>query len=269
MPQSKIETLIVSIPAAPPGLPPKVRERLVDLGIGKDTSREDVRTLIGSEPAANMFLAKGASEGWLVPVAWNKYRIPNAQVLQVLGRIANPLHRRLVSWAAVLPNALGQRICFVGPRLLRDTDLSIDDLLPVVPLKPDERTVAGLPPQLDAFYQDLIDPAEKWKLESGQESLAEFLVPSATDTALLLVASLDPRWRYAYHQLPGTSSQELGRLVSKIDRPQEAPRGNKTVSIGAGPPHRLRLLVPKWYLENMLNVTRESIFHEVLGGRSA
>lgn len=214
-----------------------------------------------------MFLAKGVRNGWLVPTGWNQYRIPNEHSLQLLGRIANPLHRRLVSWAAILPDEMGRKICFASPRLWRDTDLSVDNLLPVIPLRPREEDIPGLAPQWGAFYQDLVDSPELWRLEAGSERLTEFLVPAAPDVGLLLVASLDPRWRGAYHQLPGTTSDQIRDRASRLGRPEQAPRGVQMARIGIGPPHRLRLLVPKWYLDNILQVTQESIFHQVLGGR--
>lgn len=220
---------------------------------------------MGSASATNMFLSKGVRDGFFVPTAWDQYQVPAPDVLQVLGRLPNPMHRRLVSWSRALPAEARRDVCFAGPRLWRDTDLSEPNLLPVVPLGPDERQVPGFAPQWDAFYQDLGNPPERWRLEAGPETLAEFQVPSAADVAVLLAASLNPRWVNASRQLAATSADQISRLA----RIQEAPRGGKTASVGLGPPHQFRLLAPRWYLDLILDVPREPLLRKMLGWETA
>lgn len=232
---------------------------MAQLGPGRTITRTEARSVVGSEAAANMFLAKAVRDGLLVPTAWNRYRVPPESVLQVLGRVPNPMHRRLVSWCYVLPGEAQRTVCFAGPRLWRDTDLSVDRLIPVLPLRSAERRVPGLPPQWDAFYQDLLDLPERWRLVAGKETLAEFHVPSASDTALLLAASLDPRWRGAALQMPGVSAPVLAARASRLARTQEAPRGARAGPLDAGPPHRIRLLAPTWYVDKILEAARDSV----------
>lgn len=258
MTQSKIETFEISIPAAPPGIPPKVGQRLAALGPGNQVARGDVEDVVGGRSAANMFMANGVEQGWLVPVGWNAYRVASNETLHVLGRLGHPLHRRLVSWSHVLPEAVGRPVCFAAPRLWRDTDLSVDDLLPVVPLRRRERRVAGLAPQWDAFYQDLVDPPERWKLVAGDEPLAMFRVPSANDLGVMLVASLDPRWRQALRDVRGADFKMIEERVTRLGVPAEAPRGSATARVGLGLPHRIRLLAPHGFLDDIMLMARES-----------
>lgn len=244
------QTLEVFIPPAPPGLPSTVRKRVKELGPGQYVTRGNVRETCGSEPAANHFIDHGTEQGVLVPTAWGEYRVADEDLLQILGRLANPVYRRFAAWARYLPEAWGGPVLFMAPRLWRDTDLNVTHPLPVIPFAGDAKSVAGSPPQWDAFFLD-VTGVERWDLRIGGKTMGTFQTPTVCDTIVVLRASLDPRWSAAaadlLKDLRGTKRPTVNEILAALHL-EPAPRGqNQKRSVGAGPPHRYRLMYPKWY----------------------
>lgn len=247
-----METFEVSTPAAPPGFPRLFRARLDELGPGTTADRDRLEALCGSASAANHFLAEAADRGALVPVAWGTYRVAGAGTLGRIARIDNAPLQRFVSWARELPDLADGPVLFVAPWIWRDTDLNVTDPMPLLPLDPDQRTVAGAPPQWDAFHMDLAEP-RTWRLRVGDDDAGTFRTPGPLDAVLILRASLDPRWEQAAEDLGRATDVDAEALTRELDRLEvrPAPRGNQGLRLVAGPPVRRRLLVPPWYLDKV------------------
>lgn len=243
------ETFEVSLPPVAPGLPPLVRERVRELGPGAVVTRADVRRVCATDAAANHFLDEATTQGLLVPTAWGEYRVPDERTLQALGRIANPAHRRLLAWTATLPKAWGGRVLFAGPRVWRDTELNLDDLLPVIPLDRVARSAEGAPPQWNAFLMD-VTKVERWEIRLDGRTFSGFQAPSVLDVVVLLRASLDPRWRQAAGELEDDARlkpEAVNKIFTSLVL-EPAPRGRtQRKALPPGPPHAHRLLYPKWY----------------------
>lgn len=261
MPHDEIETFRVSIPPVPPGFPRLFRQRLSDLGPGNEVDRQALEQLCGSESAANQFLAKASRMGALVPEAWGTYRVVSEETIQLISRLGHPALRRFISWSRHLPELAGEDVLFVAPYLWRETDLNVDRPMPLLALDADQQRVDGHPPQWDAFYMDL-DEVRDWELVLGDDVVGAFATPGPLEVVLLLRASLDPRWRHAADSfLENRGAEGLGREMDRLDL-EEAPRGASSTSIGAGLPHRRRLLAPRWYVDKVDERARRSAFEE-------
>lgn len=265
MTESEIETFDISIPGVPPGFSALFRQRLRDLGSGNTVDRDRLAELCGSDSAANQFLAKASRMGALVPKAWGEYVVASEDTLQLISRIGHPAFRRFVSWSRHLPELAGEDVLFVAPYLWRETQLNVDRPMPLVGLDPDQDTLEGAPPQWEAFYMD-VDETREWELVLGDEIAGSFATPGPLETALVMYASLDPRWRQAADAFSqdvgaGQPGEEMDRLHLEA-----APRGQSSKSIGVGPPHRRRLLAPPWYIERVDERARRSALGEVGAG---
>lgn len=264
MTQGEIETFEVSASSVPPGFSPLFRQRLRDLGFGSEVDRARLEELCGSESAANQFLAKASNMGALVPTDWGRYTVASEETVQRIARIGHDAYRRFVSWQRHLPEIAEEDVLFAAPYLWRETELNVERLMPVIGLDPEQDTLEGHPPQWGAFYMDL-DEARDWELVLDGEAVGTFQTPGPLEVVVLLRASLDPRWRQAARAFP--QNQGADSLAEEMNnlRLDEAPRGRSSVSLGAGPPHRRRLLAPPWYIEKVDERARRSAFGEALG----
>lgn len=261
---SEIETFDISTPSPPPGFPPLFRQRLRDLGYGSPVDREALEELCGSASAANQFLDKASKVGALVPTGWGEYQVADEGTLSLIARLGNQPYQRLISWSRHLDEIAGREVLFVAPYLWRDTELNIDEPMPLVPLGTDEMRVEGLPPQWDAFYMDVDEP-KAWAVRLDGEEVGTLSTPGPLEVCLILLASLNPRWREAAAQIGGApGTDEVGQHLNRM-RAQEAPRGSGSKEIGAGPPHRRRFLVPTWYMEMIHDRLAEAALS--IGGR--
>lgn len=205
-----------------------------------------------------MLLSKAVGLGLLVPVAWGSYRVVDAATLRTILPLPNPAHRRLVAWARILPTATRRRVCFLGARLARDTELNVTRPMPVLALSPRDRVAEGAVPQWEAFFADL-GPMDRWTIRAGGRTVATIPVPSREDTRLILEAGADPRWVGA--ALPFQEKRASGAGFGPL-WVSGAPRGRTTKRIGLGPPHRRRLLGPPWWMKMRLDALDQA-------GRSA
>ncbi len=245
---SRGEVLALSPPSPPPAFPRLFRQRIRDLGYGSQVDRDGLKELCGSASAANQFLDKAAKAGVLVPIAWGEYQVADERTLALISRVGHEPYQRFISWSRHLEDFAGRQVLFVAPYLWRDTELNIEEPMPLIPLTVDEQRVQGLAPQWDAFYMDVDEPRD-WTLVIGEDEVATFRTPGPVEVVLLLMASLDSRWREAAGQIDGAPGAErLGQELNRM-RAQPAPRGSGSKTIGMGPPHRRRFLVPPWYMD--------------------
>lgn len=245
---SEVETFDISTPSPPPGFPPLFRQRIRDLGHGSPVDREVLEELCGSASAANQFLDKASKVGALVPTGWGEYQVADERTLSLIARVGHEPSQRFISWSRHLGEIAGREVLFVAPYLWRDTELNVTEPMPLVPLGREEERADGLPPQWDAFYMDVDEP-RTWTVLLDGEEVGTFSTPGPLEVGLILLASLNPRWREAATQIegmPGTA--ELGQHLNRM-RPREAPRGSRSKDTGVGLPHRRRFLVPPWYME--------------------
>lgn len=262
MSRPEIETLHISIPSVPPGFSKLFRQRLKDLGFGTSVDRDALEELCGSASAANQFLAKASKMGALIPEAWGRYVVASEETIQLIARLGHPTFRRFVSWSRHLPELTDDEVLFVAPYLWRETDLNVEAPMPLIPLARDQQTLDGHPPQWDAFYMDTDDTRE-WELAFDEEIVSTFATPGPLETVLILRASLDPRWRQAADAILET--QDAQRLDDELNRLhlEEAPRGTSSTSIGAGLPHRRRLLAPPWFIDKVDERARRTALEEL------
>ncbi|MFA5862034.1 MAG: hypothetical protein WDA16_10110, partial [Candidatus Thermoplasmatota archaeon] len=172
--------------------------------------------------------------------------------------------RQLAAWATILREHAGRPIAFAAPRIIRETDLNETRPIPVVLLDPSDDIEHGTPPRWDAFQLDAQKP-EKWRLSVKGKGHVDLLGLALRDVVLLLRASRDPRWGMAARQLEARhgAAPVVSDNLPRVESPQLALRGNKTRSIGLGPPHRRRLFAPPWYMDML----RHSLY-PVYGGPS-
>lgn len=259
MSQSRTEILQVSIPSMPPGFATLFRERIQDLGPGSKTDRQGLETVCGSDSAANQFLDKASKIGALIPEAWGSYRVASEETLHLISRVDHPVFQRFISWSRHVPEIAGEEVMFVAPPLWKQTGLNLEDSMPLFPLSPDQQAVSGHPPQWDSFYMDMKEGRE-WELQLGEETVGTFKTPGATEVRLILMASLDPRWREAAAALGTPEADQLAFELDRLDL-DDAPRGEEDKRLGLGLPERRRLLAPRWYLESV----RERAIRYALG----
>lgn len=249
-----IETLNVSTGPVPGTVPALMHDRLVRLGHGRTVRRADIVRVCRTETAANQFLDAASKRGFLVPVSWGAYRVVDEPTLLAMLATRNETYQRFIAWARTLPE-VEPSIHFLAPRLWRDTQLSVAEPLPLLPIPRGDLAVQGRPPQWGAFYFD-VEKTQTWAVAAGRTRLAIFKTPSATDTALILRAATDPRWREAAMDVEEREGIRLApALLNRLEPPTEAPRGKRAKSLGIGPPARLRLLAPPWFMD----LTREAV----------
>lgn len=249
---AKTETFEISAGPVVTPPPPLAQARLARLGYGKDVTREDVERVCETESAANQFIDAARRKGWLVPVAWGRYRVPPRATLDAMARLQHPTFQQFVAWATTIRTHAGRRVAFAAPRIWRDTDLNVDHPMPVVLLKPEDQEVQGAPPQWAAFHMDADEP-EPWELVVPAHRPIRVLGLARDDVIALLRASRDPRLAQGARQLERKRSLRPSVFGGKprLETPREAPRGNRSLNIGLGPPHRRRLLAPPWYMETL------------------
>lgn len=245
---SGVETLNVSTGVFPGAIPPLVHERLTRLGFGKTVRRANLVGVCRSETAANQFLDAASKRGFLVPVSWGEYRVVDEATLAAMLQTANQTYQRFIAWARTLPQ-VEPRVLFLAPRLWRDTNLSVGEPLPVVPIPKGALVVQGRPPQWGAFFFD-VAKTDTWKIVAGRTRLATCNAPSALDTSLILRASTDPRFHEAAFDVEARAGVAVtADLLRRLEPPVEAPRGKRARPIGIGPPARLRILGPPWFMD--------------------
>lgn len=246
---SNAETFKVSASDVVTPPPPLVQRRLAKLGSGRDITRERIVEVCETGSAANQFIDQARKRGWLVPVAWGKYRVPPRDVLDAMDRVGHPLYAQFAAWASLVHKHGERRVAFAAPRIWRDTELNLDSPLPVVLLDAADTEAKGTPPQWDAFQMDAQEP-EPWKLELPGGKLVPFLGLALDDVVLLLRASRDPRFVQAARGLEARRGARPAVYdgLPRLEPPREAPRGARSESIGTGPPYRRRLLAPRWYM---------------------
>lgn len=253
MSEVKPQTFNISSSAIPAGFPPKTRERLRLLGLGATVRRPDIIRVCGNKASADLFVQTAGRQGLLVPTAWGEYKIPGPNTIELLSRIGHASYRRFVAWALEIPKheTLGRPL-FMAPRIWRDTRLNIESPVPVFGLDGLREEAPGTPPQLDAFYMDILD-REEWSFSFDDKPVFDFEAPSATDAILLLRATLDPRWMEAATNIEETASEDDRRKVSetimRLDPPSLAPRGHRSAALNFGPPLHHRIFGPPWYME--------------------
>lgn len=249
-------TLDLSPPAGTPpsGFSPLVHERIAALGPGQRVDRDRLKEVCGTASAANQFLDKARRNGLLVPVEWGLYEVPDEGTVDVLSRVAHPVHRTLLAWSRVLPDVWDGPVLFAAPRIWRDTAVNLTVPMPVLALDADQVEVSGAPPQWDAFHMD-VGEAERWELVLDGAVVGSVDVPGAADLVLLLGAALaaaDPRWDEVMHifeeELDDAALERVRRALSTVLL-RGAPRGRGSERVGLGPPYRRRVLVPPWYLD--------------------
>ncbi|MBI4393536.1 MAG: hypothetical protein HY556_07045 [Euryarchaeota archaeon] len=174
--------------------------------------------------------------------------------MKLLARLANPLHQRFVSWATELEEIIGRDTVFLTPRIWRDTEINEPRPMPILKLGPRVTVVEGTPRQWEAFQMDFED-AETWALAINGVEERTFKVPTAKDSALIIRAGIglgEPKLAAFGQTLEATLTRkqfaglrhELASLQLQI-----TPTGTTKARLGLGPPHRRRLLVPRWYEE--------------------
>lgn len=247
--QDTLEIFKISVPLVAPGFATLFRERIQDLGPGSTTDRQGLEAVCGSRSAANQFLDKASKIGALVPEAWGSYRVASEETLHLIARVDHPVFQRFISWSRHLPEIAEEEVTFVAPPLWKETALNLEDSMPLFPLSPDQQAVSGHPPQWDAFYMDTKE-AREWELHLGEEAVGTFKTPGSTEVRLILMASLDPRWRAAAAALGTPEEDRLGSELDRLDL-DEAPRGEEDKKLGLGLPQRRRLLAPRWYMESV------------------
>lgn len=263
---SKAERFKVSAAdvVAPP--PPLVQRRLAKLGSSRDVTRERIVEVCETESAANQFIDQARKRGWLVPIAWGKYRVPTRDVLDAMSHVAHPLYAQFAAWASLVREHAERRVAFAAPLIWRETELNVASPLPVVLLDAADTEAKGTPPQWDAFQMDAREP-ESWKLDLPGAKAIPFLGLAEDDVVLLLRASRDPRFVQAARGLEAKRGMRsvLHAGLPRIESPREAPRGGRSESIGTGPPYRRRLLAPPWYMES-IRQSLDPVYGDVGGG---
>jgi len=232
-------------------------ERLAKLGWGADVDRARAEQVCGTASAANQFLDKASRTGFLVPIAWGTYRVVDVETFEQMKRVPNPAFQRFIAWAKILPT-IEPKIAFLAPRLWRDTDLSEEGSLPIVPLTRSEKEAPIFTPQWEALAADVAKP-ESWDIVIAGDRMATCKVPTAADTAALLRETLDPRWIAAATEIDrrAPKTQRLGAPNRAIVTP--APRAREGRNIGLGLPTLRRIVAPRWYIEARLRGVSEVI----------
>ncbi|MBI2076804.1 MAG: hypothetical protein HYT80_00325 [Euryarchaeota archaeon] len=237
-----------------------MRARIRSLGFGQRADRADLERLCGSHSAANHFIDKTTSVGLLVPIEWGSYQVPSEATIDWLGRMANPVQRRFLSWVRTLPALSKRSVAFFAPRVWRFSDLSLDEPAPVLRLAPSESTAARPTAQWGAFLYDLGEP-ETWAVRLGDETVAKVPVPGWFDSLVLARSNADPRWRAATSRwtehLTAPQVQRLEKSLATLHRIGN-PKPILPIMLGHGPPHRQRLVTPAWF-ENLHRDALEAI----------
>lgn len=234
-------------------------ERLGQLGWGKEVDRARAEEVCGTASAANQFLDKAATAGFLVPVGWGAYRVVELETFETMKRVPNPAFQKLIAWGSVLPR-VAPGILFLAPRVWRDTDLSEERPLPIVPLAPEDSEAPLLPPQWGAFAAD-IRGAETWSILVAGEKVGTCGVPSLVDSAALLRETLDPRWVEAAAELERRARKSDLKSAPKRAIVTSAPRARESRSVGIGLPTVRRIVAPRWYIDARLRGASEARPH--------
>lgn len=234
-------------------------ERLAQLGWGKDVDRAKAEKVCGTASAANQFLDKAATSGFVVPTGWGVYRVVEQDTFETMKRVPNPAFQRFIAWSAVLPH-VAPGITFLAPRLWRDTDLSEERPLPLVPLSPEDAQAPLLPPQWEALAAD-VKRTETWRILVAGEDVGACAVPSATDTAALLRETLDPRFAEAAAELERRARKSDLKTPPKRAIVTPAPRARDARNIGIGLPTIRRIVAPRWYIDARLRGASEARPH--------
>lgn len=239
----------------PTALPGKAAARLQRLGYGRVADREAIKSVCGSWRAGDQFIHVWSRRGLLVPADWGKYYVPEESALVTLMTIRSTHEARLAALASAPWKDLGfpRQPGFMGPTLWPQTDLSIASPGVLAPLRPDDRRLRPVAPQLEAFAADLGWPLRPLSLRVGSRQRISARAVDPADVAWILSLNLDERMRAAGRGLlDGLERRDRERAL-EIRRlaafPALMPTRSGALDLPVGPPHQYRLFAPRWFMQ--------------------